>query len=360
MIIRVAMLVDGLYVTGITSVVKRYCKYIVSNKVKITLLAGAPINEKCKEEIKRYGIEVVTLPSRKKETIKFYRMLRKVLRNNKFDIFHVHGNSVNLTVELLIAKRAGIKHRIFHSHNTVCNNPIVHKLLLPIFKRACTNGFACGELAGNWILGDGMFTVIPNGFEVENFKFTSEKRKKIRKQLGIENKLVIGHVGRINYQKNQDYLLEIFDEATKQRSDAVLFIVGDGPDAERIKAKAKGNKNIIFYGTTEDTVAVYSAMDVFVFPSRFEGLPVVLLEAQMTGLPCIVSDIVTKEVDFGGIKWHSINNAPCTWVSDIISANVSEPEREKYFDNHRNQIMQYDIRINAIDLVEKYQEIVSE
>lgn len=353
-----AMLVDGLYVTGITSVVKRYCKYIDKDQVEITLLAGAPINAMCKSEIESNGVNVIALPARKKETIKFYRTLYRVLKTKKYDIFHIHGNSINLTVELFIAWKAGIKHRIFHSHNTVCNNPIIHKLLLPWFKKLCTDGFACGKLTGEWIFGAGNFTVIPNGFEVENFKYDPEKRSRVRKELGIEDKFVIGHIGRMNYQKNQDYLLDIFEKVVEQRKDAILLLVGDGPDEAIIKDKAKDKGNIIFYGTTNDTAALYSAMDVFVLPSRFEGLPVVLLEAQMTGLPSVVSNNVTKEVDFGNLKWHSIMDNASTWTQDIINSEVLGEIRKKYFDEHRRKILQYDIRRNAVYLVKKYQEIV--
>ena len=199
--------------------------------------------------------------------------------------------------------------------------------------------------------------VIPNGFHTELFEFDEEERKRVKKELDIEDKLVIGHIGRFNEQKNQEYLIKTFEQVAKVCGDAVLLLVGTGPNFNRVKGIIDNSlyKNqIILYGVTKETRAMYSAMDVFVLPSRYEGLPVVLLEAQMTGLPCIVSDKVTREVDFGEIQWLSIEDAPTNWAKSILQTAVkSNVQRRNYRSKHITRIQRYDINqtVNQLDRI---------
>ena len=212
-------------------------------------------------------------------------------------------------------------------------------------------------MAGDWLFGENEFEIIPNGFHTELFEFDEEERKRVKKELDIEDKLVIGHIGRFNEQKNQEYLIKTFEQVAKVCGDAVLLLVGTGPNFNRVKGIIDNSlyKNqIILYGVTKETRAMYSAMDVFVFPSRYEGLPVVLLEAQMTGLPCIVSDKVTREVDFGEIQWLSIEDAPTNWAKSILQTAVkSNVQRRNYRSKHITRIQRYDINqtVNQLDRI---------
>lgn len=304
--IKIAMLVNKFDINGISVVIMNYCKALDKCKYDLTIIAGIPIAEQYIIEAKKAGIKMISLPSRRNDPIKHYLTLFKVLNNEKYDIVHDHGNSSMMAVELTLAKIAGIKARIAHSHNSVCPNMKLHKILNPYFKKTYTKALACGTLAGEWLFGKNQFEVLPNGFDTYKFVFNEKDRVRIRKELHIENAFVIGHVGRFNKQKNQAYLIEIFEQVAKVRSDAVLLLIGTGPDFDKIKGIVDNSsyKNlIILYGVTEETRAMYSAMDAFALPSKYEGLPVVLLEAQITGLPCIVSDRVTKKlisVEFNG------------------------------------------------------------
>lgn len=358
--IKVAMLANSLTVNGISNVIKSYCENINSQKFYITILAGTPIDERYREFYQNIGIELIELPNRKEKTIAYYMALFKTMRSKHYHILHVHGNSVNSCVELFLAVLANVKIRIMHSHNTICNHPILHKILLPFFKIVCTDGFSCGTKAGEWIFGKDNFHVIPNGFVTEKYRFSLERRNRIRDELNLQNKLVIGHIGRINFQKNQIFLLEIFKYVAAKRNDAVLLLVGTGPYAERVSELVEQHPYrdcIILYGESNDTSAMYSAMDVFVFPSRFEGLPIVLLEAQMTGLPCIASDRITKEVDFGDILWKSIDNSPQKWADAILSINIKTCDRVSYYDKHFDVIKRYQISENVKVLENLYLEM---
>lgn len=345
--IKVAMVTNHFGITGIGTVIMNYCKSLDKSKYDLTILAGQPIAEKYEKECRENGINLVALPSRHGSPMKHYVALWRALKKENYDIVHDHGNSSMMAVELTIAKLAGVKNRIAHSHNSTCPNMRVHRLLNPYFRTIYTKALACGQLAGDWLFGEGNFEVLPNGFHTENFAFSKENRDAIRTELGVENQLLIGHIGRINEQKNQEYLLEIFKDVAAMRNDTILLMVGTGPDEEKIKARVQEHPykdRIILYGETDNPTAFYSAMDVFVFPSRYEGLPVVLLEAQISGLPCIVSDKVTREVDLGDINWKSIDDDPKQWANAMFSVEYrSEEERTAYREKHLERIQRYDI-----------------
>lgn len=355
--IKIAMVTNHFGITGISTVILNYCKELDRHKYDLTVIVGKPIAEENRKECAENGICLIELPSRHQESVKHYVRLWKVLKQNHYDIVHVHGSSSMMAVELTIAKMAGVKIRIAHSHNTMCPNMKIHRILNPYFRKIYTQALACGKMAGDWLFGENEFEIIPNGFHTELFEFDEEERKRVKKELDIEDKLVIGHIGRFNEQKNQEYLIKTFEQVAKVCGDAVLLIVGTGPNFNRVKGIIDNSlyKNqIILYGVTKETRAMYSAMDVFVLPSRYEGLPVVLLEAQMTGLPCIVSDKVTREVDFGEIQWLSIEDAPTNWAKSILQTAVkSNVQRRNYRSKHITRIQSYDINqtVNQLDRI---------
>ena len=360
--IKVAMVTNHFGITGIGTVMMNYCKALDKDKYDLTILAGQPISEKYAKECKEYGIHLIALPSRHGESLKHYSALWKALKAGHYDIVHVHGSSSMMAIELTIARLAGVKVRIAHSHNSTCPNYKVHKVLNPYFRKIYSKALACGKLAGDWLFGENNFEILPNGFHTENFAFSSEDRAAIRNELGVDDQLLIGHIGRVNEQKNQEYLLKIFEKAAAVRNDAALLIVGTGPDEEKIKERIQKHpykERIIFYGETDNPTAFYSAMDVFVFPSRYEGLPVVLLEAQISGLPCVVSDRVTKEVDLGDINWQSIDGDPQLWADAILAVKMrTAEERLEYKEEHIEEIQKYDITQTVKQLEKIYSDLM--
>jgi glycosyltransferase involved in cell wall biosynthesis len=209
-----------------------------------------------------------------------------------------------MAVELLAAKKAKIKVRIPHSHNTTSDHMKIHKILKPIFNRSYTHAFACGIKAGKWLYGKKDFVVINNGIDTKRFRFRDYQRKEIRKSYNIENKFVVGHVGVFNYQKNHEKIIEIFKRVHSINEDAILMLIGEGENYENIKelVERKGLSDcVIFVGTTNDVNMYMMAFDVFILPSRFEGMPLVLVEAQCCGLNCVTSTNVSREVDITGL-----------------------------------------------------------
>ena len=224
--------------------------------------------------------------------------IANIVRREKYDVVHVHGNSAMITPDLLGAKIGGARKIIAHSHNTTCNSPLINSALKPIFYHLYTDALACGKDAGKWMFGKRPFVVMKNGVFLEEYLFNDSIRNRVRKELNINNRYVIGHVGNFNYQKNHDLLIEVFNKYHNQNKESVLLLVGDGENRMKIEKKVSEmglEKSVIFYGVSDHVSDLLMAMDCFVLSSRFEGLPCVLIEAQATGLPCIVSDKVSKE-----------------------------------------------------------------
>lgn len=357
--IKVAICANSLHINGISAVIMNYCRNIDLSKFEINILAGAPIEETYQKQCEKLGITVTELPERKKSPVKFYSALSKNLSKNKFDIFHVHGNSATITMELLIAYLKGIHVRIAHSHSSTCNHIKVHRALHPIFDRLYTTGFACSTLSAYWMYGDKKITVIPNGFETEKYKYSETDRNRVRKQMGLENAFIICHVGRFNSAKNHPFLIEVFEKIASERENAVLLLVGDGPDFWLIKERAEKSlysNRIIFYGVSKEVNEILSASDVFVCPSKAEGFGIVALEAQISGLPCIVSDQLPADVKLGeNITFLPINEADIeAWKNKILSVDIVNETRFTFYEKNIERIMQYDIKMNVKKLEQLY------
>jgi glycosyltransferase involved in cell wall biosynthesis len=293
------MTVNELRVNGVSEVILLYSENLNKAEFNITLITGG-VAEQYQKRIIEAGITVISSPNRKKNQLKYRKELIHLMKESKIDIIHAHGNSATLAIEMLAAKQAGVPIRIAHSHNTTCTHKLLDKLLRPVFYSCYTDGVACGEEAGKWMFGLHPFQVIKNGVNIEDFRFNRQSRQKAREQLAIENMHVIGHIGRFTYQKNHELIIDIFKRYLAVKPNSVLLLVGNGPLEDNIKklVKEKGiDTKVIFYGTSKDTPSLYSAMDTFIFPSRFEGLPLTLIEAQANGLPCIISNRISEEVN---------------------------------------------------------------
>ena len=207
---------------------------------------------------------------------------------------------------VIVAKRQKIKHIIIHSHNSNTPSGLLRKLLNALnkpFLHLGTDFFACSKLAGEWLFGKNFLKkhelkIINNAVDIDKYKFNAQTRENIRNELECREKFVIGHVGRFCYQKNHDFLINVFYEVQKEDKDMILLLIGEGELKEEIQEKVKKlniQDNVIFLGTTNKVQNYLQAMDLFVLPSRFEGLPVVGIEAQASGTKCLFSNNITKE-----------------------------------------------------------------
>lgn len=297
--ISIAMIASSLSINGISEVIMTYSRCLVRDGYKVTIFAGQPVNDKYIEDCKRLNVNIIQLPARKPTMFQYYMRMFKLLNKRKFNIVYVHGNSSIISIDLLIATVKGIKIRIAHCHNSECTNVTVHKLLLPIFNHLYTSGVACSQKAGKWLFGSRPYKVVLNSFDANRFRYDDFERNKIRNQLRLTDEKIIGHVGRINSQKNQEYLVKVLKEICKYRDDVRLLLVGIGPDYNQFQeqvSKSDFKDKVIFYGETQTPEKLYSVFDVFAFPSKFEGFGMVMTEAQASGLPCVASTAVPKDV----------------------------------------------------------------
>lgn len=259
------------------------------------------------EEIQTLGGQVYYVPNVKKDYRGYVTGLKRILKDHKYEAVHVNMLSAANIVPLRIAHKMGVKKVIAHSHSSSCPG-ILRKTMdrwnRPKIARYATDRVACGELAGKWLFGEAAFAngevmIINNAIDTGKFAFSDEKRQKIREGLGWQERLVIGHVGRFDIPKNHDRMIDMLSSIVSQEKRAVLCLVGPKEGLyEQIQAKvqAKGlEEHVYFAGKQKDIPAYLSAMDVFLFPSLFEGVPFALIEAQANGLPCILSDAVSEE-----------------------------------------------------------------
>lgn len=346
--IKVAMVTNHLGITGIGTVMMNYCKELNKEKFDLTILAGEPIADLYKHDCEMYGIQLVVLPPRHQKSLGHYCGLWRELRKGRFDIVHIHGSSSMMAIELFIAKMAGIKARIAHSHSCQCSNMKLQNILNPYFRKLYTISIACSNFAGDWLFGKDNYTILSNGFDTTKFIFSQQERHRVRRELGVENKFVLGHVGRFNETKNQRYLLDIFEDIGKKYEDAYLLLVGIGPDFNTIKElvyKHPFLERIILYGESDDISSLYSAMDVFLFPSVYEGFGLVAVEAQISGLPCIISDKVPKIVEVGeNVSFLPIGNeGKKTWSDQISRYKTFSLDRINTYQKIKNKIQKFDM-----------------
>lgn len=295
--ILIAILTGMAPTGGLTTTMMNYYRQMNRQGLQIDFVSYNDDIGQLKSELAACGSQYFCLGSRNNVPRYFFRFL-KLCR--KYDVVHINGNSATATIELLAARMAGAKVRIAHNHTTKTEHPIIHKLLLPLFRNSYTVGLACSKQAGDWLFGNGKFSVLKNAIDAEKYRFNEDYRKRFRDEFGISgNAFLIGHVGKYNTSKNHLKLLEVFYEYQNSHENAWLLCVGYGPLQQQLEEKIKelGIENkVILTGERTDIPELLSTMDVFVFTSRWEGFGLAVIEAQASGLPCLLSDRVPKDV----------------------------------------------------------------
>lgn len=344
---------------GITMSALNFVRNIDRSRVHIDFVAIGEPEASLKAEIERLGGCVHILPGRLRNPAKYLLELMRIVRRERYDAVHVHGNSCTMAVELLAAFLGGAKVRIAHSHNSYCKFMKAHKLLRPLFDALYTHAFACGEEAGRWLFPGKQFRVIRNATESAKYAFDPAVRDEYRKKLGVEDKFVIGSVANMNEQKNHAFMLDVFAMLRRQRADVKLVIVGDGPlrggIESRISELGTGD-DVLVLGTRTDVPQLLQAFDVMLLPSLYEGFPCVLVEWQCAGLRALASDKVTRDADMAGLLTYlPIDNGAEVWV-DKLSGMQADADRAETSDQAIGNIRLkgYDIRENVRDIEKLY------
>lgn len=313
----------GLIYDGITSVILANLQAMKCENVKLYVVSTIKAEDTICQEFINLGCELVELPNRKENPLKYFFALWRFIKKNKIEVIHANGNSATLAVEMVAAMLGGCKKRIAHSHNTRCDQKKADKILRPLFYATYTDALACGDEAGRWLFPNRDFVVINNGRDINKFSYNQDVREQMREKLNIGKNIAIGHVGGFVPQKNHEFLLEIYKHILIKMPNAKLYMFGDGYLMDEIKGKAKLlgiEKNIIFTGNVSNVADYINAMDAMILPSLFEGLPLVVIEWQINGIPTLISDRITNEcilTDF--VKVMSLEQNPEEWSEEILN-----------------------------------------
>lgn len=298
--------VDDLNNGGVFSLVKN----LLENKGD-KLIDVASIEEFVHKENVEYfndlGAKVFYVGSKKNKLLKqwyVYNNLKKLFATEKYKNVHIHGDTANkLFVSGLAAKRAKVPNIILHSHaSSVDGNHryikmVIHYIFKPLLPALNARYVSCSDLAAKWMFGEKKYTMINNGVNLKKFRYNENIRIQQRDKLKISDEVLIGHIGRFAFQKNHEFILKIAKCLQDSHCNCKIILIGNGEDENRIRELAQKDdlENIIFYGTTKEPEKLFQAMDVFILPSQFEGLPIVGVEAQASGIPVIYSKNITKE-----------------------------------------------------------------
>lgn len=343
---------------GTEKVVQSYFENMDTEKFQFDFIVEDGSDPIPVQNIQKFGGKIFLVPSCR-NTLKHIMALYSIMSTQKYAIAHCHRNTLN-GMPLLAAMLANIPVRISHSHSApycICCAKDGLKYILRFSSRMFATHFCgCSQQAARWQFGCNC-EVLPNAIDLTLFRFSQEKRCRLRKEMGLENMFVLGHIGRFVPEKNHDFLLDIFSEFQKKIPNAKLLLIGEGALMEKIRKKAKKldlQNAILFLGKRLDVADLYQVMDVFCLPSFYEGLPVTAVEAQASGLPCILSDSITKEVALTPFtKFCSLNKSASVWADCILSY------QGKRYINAESALKKagYDIQLAAKGLEKYYQEI---
>lgn len=350
--VRIAHVIGKDVHGGVEAIVMDYYRNIDRSKIQYDFLIDEDSTSTfMKDEIPGLGGRVIMIPPYQKQ-FAYQRALHRLFTENKYPLVYSHLNTLSV-FPLFAAWRAGIPIRIAHNHSTAGKGELMKNAmkysLRPFAKVFPTHLCACSRSAGEWLFGkramnSGRVTIWQNGINTSRFAYNEDIRNETRKELKLADKFVIGHAGRFIHQKNHDFLIDVFSEIHKRKSDSVLVLAGNGPLMESMKAKVNQigiNDCVKFLGSINDMERYYNAMDMFIFPSFYEGLGMAAVEAQISGLPVLCSDEVPDEaVICSNIKFLSLSKSAGEWAEEAL----------KMSDNHVRRDMSTAAREHGFDI----------
>ena len=353
---------------GVATIVYKWGQHFDSDTVVYDYLmqSGLP-DAKYQRAIKNKEGVIYTF-SGKKTIINIIHWVTTVIKDNDYKILHINSDSAYVAAAYIYAaKKAGIEKIYVHSHctqiddsNDVCRaiKTVLHKICMP-YVCANTNMYlACSKIAGEWMFGKrnvhtDKYRTIYNGVEVKDYLYNTDVRESIRDTLNLKDKYVLANIGRLSFQKNQKYLITLFAKYHDINPNSMLFIVGEGELLDQLKnmvSQLNLQDAVVFMGVRNDVSLLLSAFDVLVMPSRFEGLPVTMVEAQMADLPCVVSGNITREAKFTANVQYVENWEIDSWIAAI--------ENAKLFKRKRSEEEKASSKFNIINASKALQEVL--
>lgn len=320
---------------GLTGYIAQNYQYMDKTKIEFDFLTYDTDKLDFEDEFINMGAKFYHI-HRPSHPIDFYKSLKHILKQGNYKVIHFNLSYANF-VPVILAKLAGAHNIIIHSHSTDIDDQRIfirkiktgiHLLGKRIFPFVGDSFWACSADAAKWmfpqkVLKEDKWFLAHNAIDVKKYVYNPDKRNLLRKDIGIApDTFVIGHIGRFTYQKNHEFLLEVFRAVKKEKKDCKLMLIGDGPETQHIKGLVEMfgiNGDVLFLGRRTDVPDLLQAMDCFVLPSRFEGLGVVGIEAQAAGIPCVFSDNVPKETNITNlVTFLSLDTGSIKWSEEIL------------------------------------------
>lgn len=354
--IRVLHVVTYMGRGGLETMIMNYYRHIDRTKVQFDFLVHRNFQADYDEEILEAGGHIYQIPLLNPFSPGYYKALNSFFAEHHYDIVHSHLDCLS-AYPLKAAKRYGVRTRIAHAHSSDQNHNL--KYLIKIYSkrqipRYATDFFASSKQAGEWMFPGQRFQVMKNAIDARQYIYNPETELRMKVKFGLQDKFVIGHVGRFSPPKNHSFLIDVFQWVQNIEKDAVLLLIGTGEDQAKAEAKVKKlglQEKVLFLGSRADVSQVLQALDVFVFPSLYEGFGIAALEAQAAGLPCILSDRVPRECKLTeNVEFLSLDLSPREWAERII--RYKGKPKENQFDVICNA--GYDIEENAKQLENFY------
>lgn len=315
---------------GIESYLMSLARRFDHRKVQVDFVVHRQEKGCYEEEIAGWGSKIYKLPRLSRHPCRYMCELFRIVRGGQYDIIHRHATASVMWIDLAIAKWAGAKVRIAHSHSSSWERKWIHFLCRPLLRHYATDRFACSVLAGKWMYGSSPCLVMHNSISVEAYRFDRAVRRQIRAELQAEKEKIILHVGRLVPVKNHKWMLQLAETMKEDR--VKFYFAGDGELRSLLEeeVREKGlQERVVFLGQRSDIGGLMAAADVLLLPSQFEGFPVTLVEAQCSGLPCIASASVTEEVNLGLVEFLSFDL--CRWRERILGLFCSDCAREQAY-----------------------------
>lgn len=354
--IRILHVVTYMGRGGLETMLMNYYRHIDREKIQFDFLVHRDFKADYDDDIEKLGGKIYRVSKLNPFSNKYKKSLRMFFTNHpEYKIVHVHQDCLS-SVILKAAEECNVPVRVAHTHSSNQAKDIRYPVKL-YYKRGipkyATDLFACGAYAGDWMFNGKQYTIVKNAIDAKEFLYNDNTRERVRQAMNMSQSFVVGNVANFSVAKNHIFLIDIFNEIQKKKENSVLLLVGDGPTMNEAKDKVKAlglENKVIFAGVCSNVSELMQAMDVFIFPSLFEGLGVVAIEAQAAGLPCFISDGVPDEAMITDLavkiplsktseQWADIilnktNYCRRNTCSEIVAAGYDIVENTKWLQNY--------------------------
>lgn len=325
---------------GVGHIMFQLCNNMNRDNISFDFLYYQDATPEEKEMIHALGGEFYQVPRYSKNSIAFYKTIKTFYKEHHYDIIHIHASSAMLMMYAFPVWKNKESHIVYQSHSDKIDgkgNQILHKFFQKYVNRYAEYKLAVSNIAAEYMYGKDNVQntiILKNGIDIKSFMFQETIRDKIRKELKIESSYVIGHVGRFSLSKNHPFIIDLFANVHKKCPDSVLLLVGNGENEEMIHERVEEyglTDSVIFHGTSDSVNELLCAMDCFIFPSLWEGLGIVAIEAQASGLPVIASDKVPLEAKVSDLLiYKNLEDGIEEWSNIVLKVEAQAYDRKKY------------------------------